>query len=134
MLYAFAIAAHVVTAVLAIGLVGAIPLAARVAAQAAEPSPGAERLLHVLLRFTQVGFVVMVVTGGLVDVSVGGVFHGAGWFRASIAVLLFTGFAHARARRALRRGNALAVVERWGWVMCASIATLTVLMQIKPFP
>ncbi len=66
----------------------------------------------------------------------------ANWFKASIAVLAVIGFSHARARVALRKGFApggapevaLAAVERWGWTMCASVAVITLLMQMKPLP
>jgi hypothetical protein len=132
MLYAVAIVAHVLVAVLAIGLVGAVPLTARLARRSAVPFAGAETLLGALLRATQVGFALMVLTGVLLDLSAAGAFHRTGWFKASIVALAVTGFAHARARTALRRANALAIVERWGWAMCASIAVITILMQMKP--
>lgn len=134
MLYVVAIVGHVLVAVLAIGLVGAVPLTARIVRRSTEPFAGAERLLGALLRAMQVGFFVMLLTGVLLDVSAAGAFHRTGWFKASIVVLAATGFAHARARAALRRPNALALVERWGWTMCASVALITILMQMKPFP
>ena len=122
MLYLASVALHVMTAVLVIGLIGAVPLAAR---------SGAERLVGILLRTTQFGFLGMVITGILLDVSSGGNFHRASWFKASIVVLVLAGAAHARARAALKR-NALQAVERWGWAMCAAIAVITFLMQTKP--
>lgn len=133
MLYAVAVVVHVVVAVLAIGLVGAVPITARLARLSPGDLAGAERILGVLLRAMQVGFFLMVLTGVLVDVSAAGPFHRTGWFKASIAVLVVIGFSHARARAALRRGNALDRVERWGWAMCASVALITILMQMKPF-
>jgi hypothetical protein len=133
MLYAAAIALHVVVAVLAIGLVGAIPLTARYARQSAGELAGAEKILGVLLRAMQVGLVAMLLTGVLIDVSAAGAFHRTGWLKASIAVLVVIGFSHARARAALRKGL-LRQVERWGWAMCASVALITLLMQMKPFP
>jgi hypothetical protein len=141
-LYTVAIAVHVVVAVLAIGLVGAVPLTARFARQAAGTLGGSEQVLGALLRAMQFGFLVMVLTGVLLDISVAGAFHGATWFRASIAVLVLIGFSHARARAALRRGFApggarelaLVRVERWGWAMCVAVALITLLMQTKPLP
>jgi len=70
MLYVVAIAIHVVVAVLAIGVVGAVPL-----------------------------------------------------------VALRKGFAPGGGREV-----ALANVERWGWTMCAAVAVITLLMQMKPLP
>jgi hypothetical protein len=133
MLYTVAIVVHVLVAVLAIGLVGAVPITARLARRSAGQLVGAERILGALLRAMQVGFAVMVVTGVLIDVSASGAFHRTVWFKASIAVLVVIGFSHARARAALRRGNALDRVEQWGWAMCASVALITILMQMKPF-
>ena len=133
MVYVVAIVLHVLTAVLAIGLVGAIPLTARVARQSSEQLAGAERLLGALLRATQIGFVAMLLTGVLLDLSAAGAFHRTVWFKASIAVLVVNGFAHARARAALRKRNDLALVERWGWAMCALVGLIVILMQVKPF-
>lgn len=134
MLYTVAIVVHVLVAVLAIGLVGAIPITARLARLSTVPVVGSERILGALLRAMQVGFVLMLLTGVLLDVSAAGAFHRTGWFKASIAVLALIGFSHARARAALRKGNALERVEQWGWAMCASVALITILMQTKPFP
>lgn len=133
MLYVVAIVAHVLVAVLAIGLVGAIPLTARLARLSSGKVVGSERVLAALLRATQIGFVAMLLTGVLLDLSAAGAFHRAAWFKAAIAVLVLTGFAHARARAALRKEDALALVERWGWAMCALVALITILMQMKPF-
>ena len=141
-LYVFAIAVHVVVAVVGIGLVGAVPLIARLGRQATDSLAETERILGALLRAMQIGFVVMVLTGVLLDVSAGGAFHRTGWFQASLVLLAVNGLAHARARRALGRGRtpgesrtlALRRIERWGWTMCVVVVSITVLMQIKPFP
>jgi hypothetical protein len=140
MLYVVAIALHVVVAVLAIGLVGAVPLTARYARTSEGPLGGIERVLGALLRAMQVGFLAMVVTGVLLDLSPVGPFHGHGWFKASMVLLLLIGLSHVRARAALRKGFgpggapeiALRRVERWGWIMCAAVALITFLMQAKP--
>jgi hypothetical protein len=140
-LYVVAIALHVVFAVLAIGVVGAVPLVARLARQDGTlGSP--ERLLGALLRVMQVGFFAMLLTGVLLDVSMDGAFHRTTWFKVSIVVLAVVGFCHSRARVALRKGFApgggrevaLASIERWGWTMCAAVALITLLMQMKPLP
>jgi len=140
MLYGVAIVVHVLTAVLGIGLVGAIPLTARSARRSSGELVGSGALLGTLLRAVQVGLLAMFLTGVLLDLSVAGAFHRAGWFRASILVFGILAFSLARARAALRRGSApggvrrdaLERVERWGWAMCASVALLTTLMQTKP--
>jgi hypothetical protein len=140
MLYVIAIALHVVVAVLGVGIVGAVPITARFARRSQGPLAGIERVLAALLRAMQVGFLAMVTTGVLLDLSPAGPFHGSAWFKVSIAVLPLIGFSHVRAKAALRGGFgpggapdvALGRVERWGWVMCAAVALITVLMQVKP--
>jgi hypothetical protein len=146
MLYAVAVAIHVLVAVLGVGLVGAIPIAARIARRgaaavsAAGQARSVEPILAVLLLATQLAFLVMVITGVLLDVAMAGAFHRTAWFQVSIAVLLVVGLSHARARAALRsarapdgpRDAALGRVERWGIVMCVGVATLALLMQVKP--
>jgi hypothetical protein len=142
MLYLVAVVVHVLVAVLAVGLVGAIPLTARLARRSDGALAGAEKLLGSLLRAVQVGLLVMLLTGGLIDLSAAGAFHKTGWFRASVVLLVVLGAALGRVRAALRRGftpggvreNALARVEQWGWAMCALVAMIVVLMQMKPFP
>ena len=145
MLYAVAVAIHVLVAVLGVGLVGAIPITARIARRSAAAVSAAgearsvEPILAVLLLATQLAFLVMVITGVLVDVAMAGAFHRTAWFQVSIAVLLVVGLSHARARSALRnarregaRDAALGRVERWGIVMCVGVATVALLMQVKP--
>jgi hypothetical protein len=147
-LYAVAVALHVLVAVLGVGLVGAIPITARIARRYTAAMSGAgqagqtgavEAMLAILLLATQLAFLLMVITGVLLDVSMAGAFHRTAWFQVSIAVLLVVGLSHARARSALRnarregaRDAALGRVERWGIVMCVGVATVALLMQVKP--
>jgi hypothetical protein len=142
MLYAVAIAVHVLAAVLAVGIVGAIPLTARLARLSEGQLAATGRILGALLRAVQVGLAVMFLTGVLLDVSVSGAFHRTSWFKVSIALLALVGISHARARAALRRAvapgsahnEALRRLEQWGWAMCASVALITLLMQTKLLP
>jgi len=141
-LYAVAVVVHVLAAVLAVGLVGAIPLTARLGRASDGAMAGSEKVLGTLLRAVQVGLVVILLTGGLLDLSAAGAFHRTGWFRVAIAIFVVLGGSLGRARAALRRGfapggvreNALARVERWGWTMCALVAVIVILMQMKPLP
>jgi hypothetical protein len=128
--------------VLAVGLVGAIPLTARLARRRDGAQAGAEKILHALVRAVQVGLIAMLLTGGLLDRLAAGAFHRTGWFRVSIALVVVLGVSLARTRAALRRGfapggvrdGALARVEHWGWAMCALVAMTVILMQTKPIP
>ncbi len=129
-LYVVALTLHVVAAVAAMGMVGAIPIVALFARRGGAPVPGP--LLATLLRVTQVGLGVMLLTGVLIDVGVRGAFHGAGWFRLSGALFLFLGFSHARLRRAARDGAPAPRIEGWGWTMYATVALMAALMAWKP--
>jgi hypothetical protein len=132
--YTALVSLHVVIAVLGIGLCGAIPIVARQASMTTD-------LLESLLRYTRWSLVGMALTGGLLDFAAGGGFHSSWWFRASVALLLFAGFAHARARAGLRKGFATGGdgevarrrVQRWGLTLCTTIALITALMEAKPF-
>jgi hypothetical protein len=130
MLYTIAIAVHVVVAVLAVGLVGAVPLTARFARQSAGSSAAAEKLLPGLLRSVQLGLGAMLLTGILLDWSAAGGFHRMTWFKVSMAVLVVLGISLGRVRAALRHRE-LRRVEQWGWAMCAAVAVVTLLMQVK---
>ena len=130
-LYVVALTLHVIAAVAAVGLVGAIPIAALLARRGGAPAWGS--LVAALLRITQAGLAVMLLTGVLIDVGVHGAFHAAWWFRLSGALFLFLGFAHARTRKAARDGAPAGGIERWGWTMYAAVALMAALMAWKPF-
>jgi hypothetical protein len=75
------------------------------------------------------------------DLTVSGAFSRMWWFRGSVLLLLATGAPHGRARRAVRKdlaGKSSKAfvprrVERMAYGMCALIAVITVLMEVKPF-
>ena len=136
-LYVVAIGLHVLIAVLGIGMAGAIPVTAHLLRGSAA---AADRVLGALLRATQLAFAGMLVTGVLIDVSVSGAFHQTTWLKLCVPVFVVIGFAFARARATLRKARAsgkveeaaLLRIERWGLLMCAGIAVVTLLMQTKP--
>jgi hypothetical protein len=130
--YAPLVALHAIIAVVGVGLCGAIPLAAR------QDGPGAAHtsLLERLLGLNRLSLVAMFITGALLEAAAHGGYHEHWWFRLSVALLLVAGLSNARARAALRAGGdaqALARVRRWGFTLCAAVATITVLMEVKPF-
>lgn len=140
-LYVATLAIHGIVAVVGIGLLGAIPIAAA-SARRAGPGAASQTLLEALFRYTRWSLAIMLVTGALIDFTVKGAFHESGWFRASFVLLFVVGFSHARARAALRQGltsgddaqATLRRVERWGWLMTATVTLIVVLMEVKPFP
>jgi hypothetical protein len=93
-----------------------------------------------LLRYSGFSLAAMLATGILLGIT-GGAVHEAWWFRASALLLVPTGVLHAQARRAVRRSLAngderaldLRRVARLGYAMCAIIAVIVVLMEVKPF-
>jgi hypothetical protein len=73
--------------------------------------------------------------------AAGGGYHRAWWLRGSVLLLVVTGALHGLARRALKvqpasehdARRALQRVERIAYAMSLLIATITVLMELKPF-
>jgi hypothetical protein len=133
---------HVVVAVLGVGALGAVPIAAGAARTAgmAGASPFDPRpILARLLGWTRWSFIAMLITGAALDLAADGAFHGLAWFRASAVLLVVGGIAQARARAALRDGAgvdpglAMRKVQRWGWTSCAAVALIAWLMAVKPF-
>jgi hypothetical protein len=138
--YSIAIATHVVVAVLGIGSLASIPITAGFARRASIPLSVSGGIIQALLRFSRWSLAIVFVSGALLDLSVGGAFHSSSWFRASVVLMLFLGFSHARAMRRLRvglasgidEGGTLRAVQRWGWTMCATVGVVVVLMEWKP--
>jgi hypothetical protein len=127
-MYSALICLHAVVAVAGVGLVGTVPLLARMQVD----SDAKTALLERLLRITRISLALMVVTGVLLDFTAGGAYHTALWFRVSFGLMVLTFFSHARARASLRKG-ATAGIERWGWAMCGAVVSIVVLMEAKPF-
>ena len=78
----------------------------------------------------------MLLSGALIDYSVGGGYHEAWWFRLSFFLLLVLGAINGRTRRALRKRESappLQRITRGAWSMCAIIAVIAVLMEVKPW-
>jgi hypothetical protein len=100
---------------------------------------GALMWLRSLLSYSMFSIPAMMGTGMLLNLAVAGAFSATWWFRGSILLFVATGVLQALARRAVRRGIAnkddgdLRRVERVAYGMCALIAMITVLMEVKPF-
>lgn len=134
------IAVHVVVAILGVGLLGAIPIAASWARRAAESAAERATILEPLFRWTRNALVVVFLTGGAIDHSAQGAFHTAGWFRASALLVVAVAVLQIRARAILRKGLAsedvlgtLRRVERSSWASCGAVAVIAFLMAAKPF-
>jgi hypothetical protein len=125
-------------------LAPSIASVAIVASTARRAGPGVADVsawLSPLLRYSALSLTAMLVTGVLMDLPVSGAFSRMWWFRGSVLLLLATAVLHRRARRAVRKDLAgksskefvLRRVERMAYGMCALIAVITVLMEVKPF-
>jgi hypothetical protein len=142
-LYTYLLVAHVLVAVLGLGSIVAVTILAATAHRVERGSTGARigvlMWLGPLLRCSTFSLVVMMSTGFLLNLTVAGAFSGTWWFRGSVLLLVATNILQALARREVRRGIAneddgsLRRVKRIVYGMCALIAVITVLMEVKPF-
>jgi hypothetical protein len=138
-LFALAISVHVVTAVLGLGqIVGTAVLASSLPPDA----PVAPAALVALRRFgraTSWALALMLLSGVLVEYASGGSFHDAWWFRLSLLLLVALGALQGRIRGVLRKveaakdGLLLRGVVRIALAMCAIVAVVAVLMELKPW-
>ena len=139
--YLLLLALHVLTAVCGVGLLGAVPVGAWTARRHELKLETLALWLAPLVGAARISLLVMFVTGAAVDYAAGGAFHGSGWFRASVLLLVVAGAALQLSRVALRRGlagkadprRALVHVERWGLSAAVAVAVTTLLMELKPF-
>jgi hypothetical protein len=135
-LFVAAFALHVLAAILGVGPVVALAIGSSRAAR--ESALDRSDILAPLSRWVSLGLGLMLITGILMDVGAGGIFHKAGWFRASGLLLVFIGVLNALARRRLRTSQSathpqgLRFVARASWLMCATVAVITLLMTLKP--
>lgn len=135
------LALHVVVAVLGLGSTLSVALVSSAVRSAGRDSTDASTWLAPLLRFSAISLGLMFITGILMDVVGGGAFHVRWWFRGSALLLVITGVLHGRARRIAsrrigrdsEREAVLRTIERLAYGMCALIAAIAVLMEVKPF-
>lgn len=131
---------HVVVAVLGLGSIVSIAVVAGLARRSDRAPDYVLISLRALLRVSGTSLGVMLVTGALLNFTAGGAFSATWWFRGSALLLVATGLLHGLARRAVRGApaggdhrRALRRVERIAYGMCALIAAIAVLMEMKPF-
>jgi hypothetical protein len=134
------LALHVVVAVLGVGSIASIAIVAGASRRAGRVTDEVLLTLGSLLRASGISLGVMLVTGVLLNLAAGNGFSATWWFRGSALLLVATGVLHGIARRTVRaapasadRGSALRRVEGLAYAMCALIAVIAVLMELKPF-
>lgn len=140
-LYTSVLVVHVLVAVLGLGPIASIAIVAATAGRAGRRAAEALTWLGPLLRFSAFSLGAMLATGILLGATSAGGVHEAWWFRGSALLLVLTGLLHGRARRAVRLGltnacdgdAAVRRVARLAYGMCALVAVIAVLMEVKPF-
>jgi hypothetical protein len=131
---------HVIVAVLGLGSIASIAIVAA-AGRAGRRAADTLTWLGPLLRYSALSLGAMLATGIALGATSAGAVHEAWWFRGSALLLVLTGALHGRARRAVRLGlanagdgdAALRRVARLAYGMCALIAVIAALMEVKPF-
>ncbi len=142
-LYTSILVLHVLVAVLGLGSIVSIAILALVTRKTGDIPADLVQWLSPLLRLSAVSLAAMLITGVLLDVTAKGAFDRAWWFRGSVLLLIAAGALNGGARRTVRLGFAkhsvggsattLRRVERLAYGMCAIVAGITVLMEVKPF-
>jgi hypothetical protein len=140
-LYAVALVTHVLVAILGLGSVVSVALMAATVRRTGRGVAEASTWIRPLLRLSAFSLAGMLVSGVLLNLAAGSVYQHSWWFRGSVLLLFVTGAMHGRARGALRAEpandqearQALWRVERMAYGMSSLIATITVLMELKPF-
>jgi hypothetical protein len=143
-LYTPLLVIHVIVAVLGVGSIASVALLAAAARRAGHPSTQVLLGIAPLLRYSAYSLAALLATGILLDFVAHGAFHESWWFRGSALLLVATGALHGFARRAIRPtlaqngpaqdGHmALRQVEWIAYGMCALVAAITMLMEVKPF-
>jgi hypothetical protein len=131
-LYSSLLVIHVIVAILGVGSIASVAIVAATARRAGHASTQVLLTIAPLLRYAVFSLAAMLVTGILLDLAAHGAFHESWWFRGSALLVVATGALHGFARRAMRAA-ALRRVEWIAYGMCALVAVITMLMEVKPF-
>jgi|SRR6187431_2706714 len=137
----FALLFHVVVAVLGVGSIAALPIAARNARRAGLAFGALGVWARPLLLTVRLSLLLAFSSGVLLDFVAHGAFHEALWFRLAGLLVVGTAICLARAGAALSRGLsgglaaplALRRIEGWGFTSVIAVACIVVLMEWKPF-
>jgi hypothetical protein len=139
--YTSVLVLHVLVAVLGLGSIASIAIVAAAARRPGHRAVDALTWLGPLLRYSALSLGAMLATGILLGATSAGAVYEAWWFRGSALLLVLTGVLHGQARRAVRQGlanrgdgdAAVRRVARLAYGMCALVALIAVLMEVKPF-
>ncbi len=136
--YPILLSVHVVTAILGLGQIVGTAIVATSTSTNAPVAPGTLTALRRLGRGTGAALGIMLLSGVLLDYTSGGAFHKMLWYRISFLLLVALGALQGGIRRTLRKverepdGRALRGVVRLSGAMCAVVAVIAILMEVKP--
>jgi len=137
-LHSILLSVHVVTAILGLGPIVATTIVASSTPANAPVAPGTLTALRRLGRGTSGALAIMLLSGVLLERTSGGAFHTMLWFRISFLLLIALGALQGGIRRTLQKverepdGRALRGVVRLSGAMCAVVAGIAILMEVKP--
>jgi hypothetical protein len=137
--YAILLSAHVVTAILGVGQIAGTAIVARSTPTNGPVPSGTLIALRRLGLGTTGALVMMMLSGALLEYACGGAFHTTSWFRVSFVLALVLGALQGGIRRILRKverapdSRALRGVVQLSGVMCAVVAVVSILMELKPW-
>jgi hypothetical protein len=139
MSYEIAIALHVVVAILGIGQVTGLTVVAAIAKRSSPIAPATWAALKQLARGASWSLLVMLLTGLWLEALAGGAHGRSLWFPIAFVLFVVCGALLGMTQGALRKGEAAGnasvlpgVVTR-GWALCALVAIIAALMQLKPW-
>jgi hypothetical protein len=139
MSYEIAIVLHVIVAILGVGQVTGLTVVAAVARRSPPPSAAIWTALKRLARGASWSLLVMLLTGLWLEVLAGGVHGRSVWFPAAVVLFFVCGALLGMTQRSLRRGevagdaSVLSGVATRGGIVCALVAIIAALMQLKPW-
>ena|SRR6478735_3094762 len=137
----FTLSVHVLVAVLGVGTIGVLPMAARSARRADVALSVLVVWMRPMFLTARLSLLFAFASGALLDFTFHGAFHRALWFRLAGLLVVATALCLSRARAALARGlsgklpapAALRSVEWWGGASVLAVGCIVVLMEWKPF-
>jgi hypothetical protein len=137
--YSLLVCLHVITAILGLG-----PLTALAVATTWSPSTPStpfpyERIVR-LMQIVGWSLLGLLVTGCVIIAMTHGALGETRWMRISFGLFVVLGFLHGMSRRLLRRAHRATppaplpkLFGRILWAMCTVVATITYLMEAKPW-
>ena len=129
------VAFHLLTAILGVGPLAAMAILSSRRAARSESAATHRELLTVTSRWVSAGLGLMLLSGVLIGAAAGTREDQRLWYRASVLLLFLTGVINGILRRKLSASDpdrAIAFAMRASWLMCALVATITLLMTLRP--